>query len=132
MKIYFVWAGNKLFREVDLDFNASVGLEETVVQPKVNELEKGEETKLAAFGGASAYDQCQQWTARCEVWSTWGCCQIFVKLRQWYTVLMKSREGEPPCVQQQLPLTVICTGTGRGQSFQSRGQNLSICTGLKV
>lgn len=42
------------------------------MQSKVSELEKGEETKLAAFGGTSAYSQCQQWTARCEVWSTWG------------------------------------------------------------
>lgn len=30
-KNYFVWIGNKSFREVDLDFNVSVSLEETAL-----------------------------------------------------------------------------------------------------
>lgn len=97
-KIYFACAGNKPFREVDLAFIASVAMEEAVLcnQKSMSwrRSRRGNGLLLVALvrtvGGSNGL--------KMGSLKHLGCCQILVKLRKWYSVLMKSRDmGKPLC-----------------------------------
>lgn len=67
---------------------------------------------------------------RWEVWSTWDVVRYLWNLGSGTLCLWKAGMGKSPVYSNNCHWQVICPGTGRGLSFHSRGQDLSICTSL--